>query len=55
MCAAVVTNLVVGGCDKNGKSALVEIIDRRCRWIFPLAYFGMMPVLAFVFSAFQPN
>lgn len=47
MCATVVINLVVGACDKNGKSALGDIIDRRCRWIFPVTYLGLLMVIAF--------
>jgi Neurotransmitter-gated ion-channel ligand binding domain/Neurotransmitter-gated ion-channel transmembrane region len=52
MCASVVINLVVGACDKNGKHALGELIDRRCRWIFPLAYLGLLSVIAVIAIAF---
>lgn len=45
MCATVVINLVVGGLDKQGKFELGDRIDRACRWIFPLAYFGLMLVM----------
>lgn len=45
MCATVVINLVVGACDKNGKSTLGDLIDRRCRWIFPLVYAGLLLLL----------
>ncbi len=38
MCATVVINLVVGELDKRGRAALGDLIDRRCRWIFPLFY-----------------
>ena len=41
MCATVVINLVVGTLDKRGQVALGDRIDRRCRWGFPLAYFGL--------------
>lgn len=51
MCGTVVINLVVGACDKNGKSALGDLIDRRCRWIFPMTYLGLMGVIA-VFALF---
>jgi hypothetical protein len=40
MCATVVINLVVGAMDKRGESERGDLVDRRCRWIFPLAYFG---------------
>lgn len=46
MCATVVINLIVGACDKNGKHALGELIDRRCRWIFPLTYLGLLSLIA---------
>lgn len=42
MCATVVVNLVVGACDKHGKSDIGDLIDYRCRWIFPLVYFGLL-------------
>lgn len=52
MCATVVINLVVGVLDKRGKVELGDRIDRRCRWGFPLAYFGLLLVMlgvAFLF------
>jgi len=42
MCATVVVNLVVGAYDKHGKSNVGDRIDYRCRWIFPLVYFGLL-------------
>jgi hypothetical protein len=42
MCATVVVNLVVGECDKQGDLSRGDRIDRRCRWIFPLVYAGLM-------------
>lgn len=51
MCAAVVINLWVGLCDKQGRLELGDRIDRACRWIFPLGYLSLtalMSVLAFV-------
>jgi hypothetical protein len=42
MCATVVVNLVVGQYDKKGKSDVGNLIDYRCRWIFPLVYFGLL-------------
>ena len=51
MCATVVINLVVGAMDKQGKHEIGDRIDRRCRWIFPLAYFGLN--LASVWVTFQ--
>lgn len=45
MCATVVINLVVGSLDKQGKSELGDRLDRRCRWGFPLAYFGILFIM----------
>jgi hypothetical protein len=42
MSATVVVNLVVGELDKRGKYELGDRVDRRCRWIFPLVYFGLV-------------
>lgn len=42
MCATVVINLVVGVLDQRGKQELGDRIDRRCRWMFPLGYFGLI-------------
>jgi len=42
MCASVVENLTVGVYDKQGKSDIGDLIDYRCRWIFPLVYFGLL-------------
>jgi neurotransmitter-gated ion-channel len=42
MVGTVVANLVVGTLDQQGKGALADRIDRRCRWIFPLVYFGLL-------------
>ena len=45
MCATVVINLVVGGLDKQGRIELGDRVDRRCRWLFPIAYFGLLLVM----------
>lgn len=42
MCATVVINLVVSAADKRRAIELGDRIDRRCRWGFPLAYFGIL-------------
>lgn len=49
MCATAVVNLVVGECDKRGRSGKGDLIDHRCRWIFPAVYFALIVVDA-VFS-----
>ena len=45
MCASVVVNLRVGSLDRSGQSAAGDRIDRRCRWIFPVLYFGLLLIL----------
>lgn len=52
MCATVVINLVVGSLDKKKQFLFGDLIDRRCRWIFPLAYFSVLLAIlgiAFIF------
>ena len=50
MCATVVINVVVGTLDHEGRAELGDRIDRHCRWLFPLIYFGVM--LAIIGAAF---
>jgi hypothetical protein len=52
MCATVVVNLAVGALDKRGRYELGDRIDHRCRWIFPLAYFGLILVMFGAASVF---
>lgn len=52
MGATVVINLVVGELDKKGKAEVGDRIDRYCRKLFPLVYFGLnavMVVIAYTF------
>ncbi|MGE0667283.1 MAG: hypothetical protein AB7O49_12060 [Sphingomonadales bacterium] len=42
MCISVVVNLVAGRLDQRGKAALSDRIDGISRWVFPLAYFGLL-------------
>lgn len=42
MCASAVVNLVVSSLDKQGRFDAGDRVDRRCRWIFPLIYFGLL-------------
>ena len=42
MCATVVINLVMGALDRSGNSQRGDRIDRRCRWIFPSVYAGLL-------------
>lgn len=45
MCGTVVVNLVVSACDRQGDFERGDIIDRRCRWIFPSAYVVLVSVV----------
>ena len=46
VCASVLVNLWVGSLDRRGQSAAGDRIDRRCRWLFPVVYFGLLGVVA---------
>jgi Neurotransmitter-gated ion-channel ligand binding domain len=48
MCATVVVNLMVAHCDKSGRSALGDAIDRRCRVVFPSVYLGLIILISFI-------
>lgn len=48
MGATVVINLLVGELDKKGKHQVGDRIDRRCRWLFPLAYLSLVALSAFI-------
>jgi hypothetical protein len=53
MCATVMVNLVVGALDRQGRYEAGDRVDRGCRWIFPVTYFGLILVMVgvtFVFS-----
>jgi hypothetical protein len=52
MCATVVINLVVGALDQKGEIARADRLDRHCRWIFPIAYFGLIFVMFLVAMVF---
>jgi len=42
MCATAVVNLAVGECDRHGDPQRGDRVDRGCRWMFPLAYVGLI-------------
>jgi hypothetical protein len=48
ICASVVINLWVGHLDRFGQTLAGDRIDRRCRWLFPLVYFGLLGLVAFL-------
>ena len=52
MCASAVINPVVAAHDRRGRVEAGDLLDRRCRWIFPITYFGLTGIMfaaAFVF------
>ena len=50
MCMTVVVNLRVGYLDRNGMSKDGDRLDHRCRWMFPVIYFGGLLVLFWMAS-----
>jgi hypothetical protein len=52
MCATVVVNLLVGACDKKGMHEVGHRIDRRCRWVFPIVYFGLIGMAAGIVAVY---
>ncbi len=52
MCASAVMNLVVAAHDRQGGVEAGDLLDRRCRRIFPITYFGLTGIMfaaSFVF------
>lgn len=47
VCGTIVINLIVGELDRKGRTEAGNLLDIRCRRIFPIAYLGLM-VLAFL-------
>jgi hypothetical protein len=46
MCASVVVSLRVGSLDRQGQIAAGDLIDRRCRWLFPVVYLALLLLVA---------
>lgn len=42
MCASIIVNLIVGELNRSNLSAKADLLDRRCRKIFPIAYFSLV-------------
>lgn len=56
MCATVLVTLRVAVLDKRGHSAAGDRLDRRCRVLFPLLYFGCLGILlAVALVLFDPD
>lgn len=49
--ATIIINLVVDHLDRSGRRGDGDVLDRRCRWIFPLAYFVVSPLLLMTMAA----
>ena len=54
VCASVVISLRVGSLDRRGQIAAGDQIDRRCRWIFPLVYLGLLLLVVGMTSFLAP-
>ena len=53
MGGTVIVNLAVGALDQQGRSELADLVDHRCRWIFPLTYLGfILSLFAVAFLVF---
>ena len=48
MCATVIVNLRVGNLDRQGLFEEGDRLDRRCRWMFPMIYFGLILVAIWI-------
>ncbi len=48
MCMTVIVNLRVGYLDRHGMSEVGDRLDHRCRWMFPVIYFGLILVAIWV-------
>jgi len=55
MCMTVIVNLRVGYLDRHGMSEAGDRLDHRCRWMFPMIYFGLLLVIFLMaFFLFPP-
>jgi hypothetical protein len=50
MCMTVIVNLRVGYLDRHGMSEAGDRLDHRCRWMFPVFYFGALLVIVWMAS-----
>ena len=55
MCISVVVNLRVGNLDRRGLVEQGDRLDRLCRWIFPISYFGTLLVFLWMSFFFLPS
>jgi len=50
MCMTVIVNLRVGYLDRHGMSEAGDRLDYRCRWLFPVIYFGALLIVVLAAS-----
>jgi hypothetical protein len=50
MCMTVIVNLRVGYLDRHGMSEAGDQLDHRCRWQFPVIYFGALLIVVWMAS-----
>jgi hypothetical protein len=50
MCMTVIVNLRVSYLDRHGMSEAGDRLDLRCRWMFPVIYFGALLVIVWMAS-----
>ena len=50
MCMTVIVNLRVGYLDRHGMSEIGDQLDHRCRWMFPVIYFGVLLTIFWIAS-----
>ena len=48
MCMTVIVNLRVGYLDRQGLVEEGDRLDHRCRWLFPVIYFGLILVAIWI-------
>ena len=53
LAATIAVNLRVDRLDRAGRRAEGDSLDLRCRWLFPLLYFAVFPLLLVVMAAMQ--
>jgi hypothetical protein len=49
LAATIVVNLRVAHLDKSGRLAAGDRLDLRCRWLFPVLFFGFNAISAILF------
>ena len=55
MCVTVIVNLRVGYLDRHGMSDIGDRLDHRCRWLFPVIYFGTLLAIVCIAPFFMTD